>query len=145
MDEPMIYPSVADWANKRKDETIVQFLKRQGVTKMSDPFEGIFSQADREVAEKLRQDRVDKEVEKRLEMIKYYGPDTYPEGTVLKFTKVFEATPDKEYLYVALKVAGGWYTSGPKGSKYTYDELLMWLVSGPKPVEFDNVTRMSDY
>ena len=90
------------------------------------------SEADRIVQDRRRQLALDAEVERKLGLIDDFGPDIYADETVLKFRKQFLGS-DTQYIYAAITVAGLWYTSGPKGGRYTWDEFIAWLVSGDKP------------
>jgi len=88
--------------------------------------------ADSIVQDKLRQKALDAEVELKLRYVEDFGPDTYDEATVVRFTKSYDGS-STPYMYAAIKIAGSWYTTGPRGNRYTWNEFIAWLVSGDKP------------
>jgi len=52
-------------------------------------------------------------------------PSEPDEGTVIQFEMKFGA---RDYSYAAIRVAGMWYTTGPRSPKaYSWDELLDWM------------------
>ena len=87
---------------------------------------------DQAVNEKLRQRMIDKKVEEKLALIEQFGADEFGDGAVIRFKKRFKFG-DTTYTYAAIKVNGKWYTTGPKGACYTWDELVGWLISGDVP------------
>lgn len=69
---------------------------------------------------------------RQLAQLDWYGPDDYPDGTIIKFRKRFgmpdAPRPNPWYRYAAIKAKGLWYTTGPRSPKgYTWDELTAWL------------------
>jgi len=83
-----------------------------------------------EVAERLRQRRIEAEVDRLEQEIADFGEDDYAEGDVVKFTKQF-VPGGKAYLYAAIKANDAWYTTGPKSPKgYSWDEFVLWLIGG---------------
>lgn len=65
-----------------------------------------------------------------------FGPDDFADETVLYFTKVFN-DGSMRYTYVAFKIAGAWYLSGREGARWTWNQLVdfmldsdqLWMVS----------------
>lgn len=65
-------------------------------------------------------------IARQLAQRDWYGPDDYPDGTIIKFRKRFGNST--WYRYAAIKAKGLWYTTGPRSPKgYTWDELTAWL------------------
>lgn len=86
---------------------------------------------------------------RKIELVDAYGVDSYPDDTVLMFTKNF-GTRDgsKTYTYVALRVGGRWYLTGRNASRnasmgMTWGELVTWLVSGCDPVDPDRLKLLT--
>jgi len=90
------------------------------------------SAIDQAVNEKLRQRMIDKKVEEKLRLIEEFGPDEAPNEMVIRFRKQF-TNGGITYTYAAIKVGGKWFTTGPRGACYTWDELVGWLISGDVP------------
>lgn len=82
------------------------------------------------VTNEVRRRAAEEEVDRRLTMIDEYGKDEYPDGTAIKFKKRFnEVGPD--YTYLAIKLAGKWYTTGKLGfNGVDWPSLVTWLVTG---------------
>lgn len=88
------------------------------------------NEADIELARRLREEKTQEEVEYKLGLVERIGEDVFAEGTVFKFTKGFQGSPI-QYSYAVIKTNELWYTTGPRSPKgYTWDELVLWLVSG---------------
>lgn len=69
----------------------------------------------------------------QLEASSQFGPDVYTEGAVIIFVKRF-AIGGIAYQYAMIKARGLWYSTGPKAPKaYTWDDMVVWLTSGPVP------------
>ena len=65
-------------------------------------------------------------IARQLAQRDWYGPDDYPDGTIIKFRKRFGNST--WYRYATIKAKGLWYTTGPRSPKgYTWDELTAWL------------------
>lgn len=79
---------------------------------------------------RLEAQRTEEEVEAKLRIIEQLGDDIFDEGDVLRFMKNFDGTV---YKYAAIKANGMWYTTGPRGQRFTWDEFKLWLVSGKYP------------
>ena len=93
---------------------------------------------------KIRQEKVEKEVEIRSGYIKQFGTDSYDEDAVIRFPKRFTTGKEvKSYTYAAIKKAGMWYTTGPSGHMYSWDELVRWLVSGPEPTRMHEIAELT--
>jgi len=95
----------------------------------------IQAQIERHVSEELYKRKVEEGVQKMLRLIEQFGEDTHPEGTVLKFIKLFEGT-DRAYTYLALKAGSRWHLSGTRTTNQTvsWEELVQFLVRGiPTP------------
>lgn len=92
-------------------------------------------QIDKEVAEALEVPRREAEVKRRVELATKIGADTYPDGSVLKWTRKFG---EKDYTYAALKTGGKWYVTGSqmtRASGWEWDDLVQWMVQGENTVE----------
>jgi hypothetical protein len=104
------------------------------------------------------------QLEQELVELSRFPDDNFPEGTVIKFDKVFgsweeagqipRAYPSYEqipnvyvvgvqygvgrhrvYNYAAIKVNGLWYTTGPKSPKgYDWDDLTEWMGNGVREI-----------
>jgi len=103
----------------------------------------IGTEVDTVVMDKVRQATIDKEVAKKMTFIEAYGNDPFTNGDVLRFTKRFAVGAPDGYLYAAIKVDKYWYTTGPRGAKFTWDEFVAWLVAGSNPVTFDEIESMT--
>jgi hypothetical protein len=102
--------------------------------------------ADALVTARLAARRADALVQDKLAAIEAFGADTFPEHTVIRFGKTMpnRTGEPQTYTYAAIKVVGHWYTTGPKGQRYTWDELLVWLVSGEWPTLTFEVLQHAD-
>lgn len=102
--------------------------------------------ADAMVAARLAARRADGLVNKKLAAIEAFGTDEFPEHAVIRFGKTMtnRQREPQRYMYAAIKVDGHWYTTGPKGQRYTWDELLVWLVSGDHPTRTFEVLQRAD-
>lgn len=91
---------------------------------------GLMNTADDEVARRIQQAKIDREVADKMRLIEGFGMDDFLDGTVFKFSKKF-VEDGIAYSYAAIKAGGKWYTTGPKSPKgYDWDEFILWLVSG---------------
>ena len=89
----------------------------------------VHNAVDAKLREHMHVKKVERELEERLGFISDYGEDNFTDLDVLKFAKRF-VKDGKLYSYAAIKVDGLWYTTGPKSPKgFTWDELVLWLVS----------------
>ena len=89
--------------------------------------------ADQRLAEELAAEKLTVEVESKKDMIRALGADTFDQHTVIRFDKRFEGT-DTVYTYAAIKIGSRWYLTGSvHGSRFTWDELMLFLVSGSEP------------
>jgi len=92
----------------------------------------IINEADLQLRVQMEKRKLEEEVERKRQIVERLGDDIFDEGDVLAFTKQF--TKDgMVYSYAAIKAGDSWYTTGPKGGKYTWDEFVLWLVSGDVP------------
>ena len=90
------------------------------------------NEVDLQLRLEMEKRRLEEEVERKRQIVERLGDDIFDEGDVLAFTKQF--TKDgMVYSYAAIKTNGLWYTTGPRGNKYTWDEFVLWLVSGDVP------------
>jgi hypothetical protein len=88
------------------------------------------------VAETLRQRTRERLQAEKLAAVDAYGEDKFAEGTVIKFVKTLPeagAKPEGAYTYAAVKVGDLWYSTGPCGTKRTWEGLVLWLLSGEHP------------
>lgn len=86
------------------------------------------------VAELLEQQRKEELLERRLALVQSYGEDGFDDGQRLTFTKYFDSTGDKPFRYVAIKCDGSWYVSSRHEANMTWDEFVLWLTNGDRPV-----------
>ena len=96
------------------------------------------STVDAQLKQKLQERRDEREVAARLALVDAYGEDVYPVGTVITFEKVHNVSRNHPYSYAALKTEDErWYTTGAANNAaiHTWDSLVEFLVSGPKPVK----------
>ncbi len=84
---------------------------------------------------RLRQRQIDKDIERLdedIERLDEIGSDTWPEGTVFRFEKIF-VPYGRVYTYATIKAGTGsdcWYTTGPKNpGPFTWDELIRFIGS----------------
>lgn len=68
--------------------------------------------------------------ERKIAMIEQFGEDVYKEETVLCFYKKFRSGT-QTYTYMAAKIAGKWYLTGPQQSGLYYDwgGLINFIIS----------------
>jgi hypothetical protein len=101
-----------------------------------------YSAIDAAVAAQLSEARNEREIRAKLGLVEDYGLDLHPDGTKVAFTKTFAIEGrdlTRTYSYVAIKAGGSWYTTGPAGRRQSWDEFVLWLVSGPEPTRADSV------
>lgn len=97
---------------------------------------------DEKVRDEVRKRREQAELDRKLDLLGEYNENDYPNGTVLRFEKVFESfsgSKEKRTI-VALLSDNTWYTAGKASrSAYLWDDFVHFLVSGPDPVSKDRV------
>ncbi len=99
---------------------------------------------DTQVAELIRQKKIDAEVRFKMDLISGFGEDDFEEGTVFKFKKRFSAS-STEYSYAAIKAEGKWYNTGPRAPEgRDWDEFVVWLVTGIPASELTLMVEASD-
>ena len=92
-----------------------------------------YANLDVEVDTEVRRRLAERKVEEKILLIDEFGPDRYPDGTVVRFSKQFKQDGIR-YSYAAIKAVGLWHTTGPRSPKgYTWEDFTMWLVSGDAP------------
>ncbi len=95
-----------------------------------------------EVSKRLREKKVEDEVQRRLQIIEEASENEYVSGDVVTFTRTYGT--GKVYNYVALYVAKRWYVTGETYPK-TLDELISWVFSNPdSTVELKFVGNIND-
>lgn len=74
------------------------------------------------------------EEDRRVEIARRFGQDTYAKGTVIRFEKRFVSRPEP-YTYAAVKANDrDWYITGTIGSgPLRWSGLLAFIVGGPEP------------
>src|SRR6185369_340411 len=92
---------------------------------------------DQRLAEQLAATRLEEELARKTQILADLGADTFGQHTVIRFDKTF-AKDGTVYTYAAIKVDGHWYLTGTVaggngGGRHTWDELMLFLVSGPEP------------
>lgn len=87
--------------------------------------------ADAILAEEMAEKRLQAEVDKKKQVLETLGEDNFEDKSVITFTKKFG--PDSiEYAYAAIKIGGVWYTTDANSSRpRSWNDLMMFLVSGP--------------
>lgn len=97
------------------------------------------SAADKQLAERLAAARLEEELTHKTQIVADLGADTFRDEDVIRFTKQFDGGDNGTvYHYAAIKVGRYWYLTGSiaggnGGGRYTWDELMLFLVSGPEP------------
>jgi hypothetical protein len=96
------------------------------------------SAADQQLAERLAAARLEEELARKTNFLADLGADTFDEHTVIRFDKILPSAAARvatvrTYTYAAIKVDGHWYLTGTIAGRYTWDELMLFLVSGPEP------------
>lgn len=88
----------------------------------------------------LDEQRAGKLLEEKLALVEAYGADTLPNGTIMKFDKLFDKN-GTVYSYVVLKANNKWYCTGSVMgfSRGSWDELVLALVSGTYPLSSGDV------
>jgi len=99
---------------------------------------------DEAVEAELWKQRIDRQVKLKLGLIEDFGEDPYPEESPIFFRKQFNKN-SRPYAYAAIKINGMWYTTGPSQGRYTWDELVRWLVSGDVPTTYDTLRSWGAY
>jgi hypothetical protein len=130
------------------DQAMMGKLSRRQRNEMLNTAASPAAMADALVAARLAARRADALVSDKLAAIEAYSNDDFPEHTVIRFGKTMpnRQREPQRYMYAAIKVEGHWYTTGPKGQRYTWDELLVWLVSGDHPTRtFEVATKWSEW
>jgi hypothetical protein len=131
------------------DFELFEMINQEMVGKLSKRVpQGPARAADALVAARLAARRADALVGEKLAAIEAFGADEFPEGTVIRFDRTMpnRKREPQRYMYAAIKVEGHWYTTGTKGQRYTWDELLVWLVSGGHPTRtFEVATKWSEW
>jgi len=109
---------------------------RKETVKVTDNYD-----VDDKVAAIRRERAMEKAVADKLGLIADFGPNGWGDGTVLRFRKGFTGS-DTMYTYAAIVISDKFYTTGPRGSVYTYDEFVNWLVSGDKPTTRNDIHEL---
>ncbi len=81
-------------------------------------------------------------IDAKLTIVAEFGEDVYDNGTVFRFEKRFPNSV-KVYLYAVIKANDEWHTTGPKGSSYTWDQFVVWLISGDTPIRKHELTELT--
>lgn len=105
-----------------------------------------------ELSRRLREDRVAREVERRLTLIDEWGEDDLRDGDALWFQRTWPTSSNVTvwYTYVALKARGLWYITGGEQLRdlvgrqsgpihrrdvgWTWDRMVEWLCAEGEPV-----------
>lgn len=104
-------------------------------------------EAQRIAAQRLQDERNQREADEILTRIREFGEDVYADGTVLRFTKRFyvcfnSKTLAKPETWTALRStddSGNTVWSDDQGDSRTWDRLVLWLVTEGKPVSKDEL------
>jgi hypothetical protein len=101
--------------------------------------------ADAKLANILAARKAEVELEKKLALVEQYGEDTFENGTILRFNKLFRKG-GLAYEFAILKAAGSWYATGAINGweRGTWDGLVLSLVSGEYPVAPEEIIVMND-
>jgi hypothetical protein len=97
--------------------------------------------ADQALRERIETERKEKELADKVAAYEAYGEDTFEDGEVIKFPKRF-GTSDKTYVYAAIKANGKWYTTSTTFASYTWEGLVLWLLSGSRPTTIDEIIHL---
>jgi hypothetical protein len=106
------------WERKLQEEPKVDDLERQRIRR----------QADETIA---RAQRTIERAERKIEQLEAFGDDVYDEETVLCFYKKFpNHASNHPYTYMAAKINGKWYLTGPQqsGLVYNWGGLIEFVV-----------------
>lgn len=78
-------------------------------------------------------------LEAELTRLTKYGDDLFPDGTVLKFKYRFKPSASNSspqfvygqwYTYAAIKIKGGWYMTGVRSGRLSWDQFVEFLSRG---------------
>lgn len=109
-----------DWGPHEEEETEMEEVD-------------VNSRVAQEFKKVLETDAVKAEVERRVALMKGYGEDSWPVGTVFRFTRTF-VNSFNAYQYAALKAGNGkWYVTGVDALTHgmSWGEFLTWMVGHP--------------
>lgn len=84
---------------------------------------------EQEIQKRLREDRINREVERRRKLMNDVLKNYYVEGDVFSFTKKSKLD-GKELTYLALLMGGYWWITGST-TKQLLEELLLWVFDNP--------------
>jgi hypothetical protein len=91
------------------------------------------SNADAQVRKEIEERETAKLVAEKIALLDGYGEDTFPRGTVLRYTKHF-SEGDRGYTYAAIKFSDDDSWANTDGERKSWSQLVEWLVQGPCPV-----------
>jgi len=100
--------------------TTISTTKNEGANMNSD---------EAEVRKRLREDRINKEVQRRRDLMEHYPESNYPNGSVIKFEKKDRRSNSatKLLIYAAVKANGKWWMTGFVPGSMDHDSFLTWL------------------
>jgi hypothetical protein len=93
---------------------------------------GNVQKADDLLAERQAQRVLEELLAKKEAALAGLGDDEFQNDDVIFFKHQFDEG-GTVYSYAALKTGDAWYTTGPRGARYTWDQLKLFMVSGPVP------------
>jgi hypothetical protein len=97
---------------------------------------------DASVRARMEEDVTQAVIAERLQMIRDFGEDNYPVGTVFRLPKCF-VEGGTTYLYAVIKVdTGKWYTTGKMQYAADWTDFATWCVSGQCPTVFEDLERL---
>ncbi len=93
------------------------------------------------LTEELREVAVYREFARLSDAMLSYGPDEYPDGTILRIKKTFSG--ERWFTYAAVKADERWWLTGssPKNQTLTWEQLVLWLVGEGQTVYADKIER----
>lgn len=108
--------------------------------KFVEEIEAVYN-ADQRLAAAMRAKFEEDLLEKKMAIVAQYGGDTFDNGTVLHFKKLFEQGKTA-YEYAVLKANGTWHATGRilGFTRGTWEEFVLALVGGNFPVSPEDVS-----
>ena len=78
---------------------------------------------------RLREDKINREVDRRRELMDRYPESNYPNGSVIRFEKKDRrsSSATKLLIYAAVKANGKWWMTGIGLESMDHDSFLIWL------------------